>query len=292
MDDRSPAEHDESLTRPAGTIRCRSCAYDLRGLDPTSSCPECGTPVTRTLAGDALTHADPDWVRRLALGLWVGLAATALVVVLNVPAIAERAYGANDGSPGAMVRAWLVYGFQLVLGVVGIWYLTTPEPGVNAEWTGGTLRRALRVGVLIGTAFHLADFGELLPTQGVGGGALTLLAYDVGGPALTVMWWVFLRRLLLRVPLEGLALAARFMTVGTIVIVLATQWFPWILWALARSEESAARFESTVALVGNAAFTVLGAIVVALSARALGRLADAHPAGGASSQSTDSPDRG
>ena len=53
---------------------CIRCGYNLRGLVDEGNCPECGRPVSDSLRGDVLEHADPQGLDKLrfgcALKLW------------------------------------------------------------------------------------------------------------------------------------------------------------------------------------------------------------------------------
>jgi hypothetical protein len=54
---------------------CLRCGYSLRKLDATH-CPECGLSVWLSLnQNDSLAWSRPEWLRRMALGLWVMAAA-------------------------------------------------------------------------------------------------------------------------------------------------------------------------------------------------------------------------
>ena len=49
-------------------IFCVGCGYDVRNLPVDGPCPECGTPIERSLGGLRLAAADPRWLARLTLG--------------------------------------------------------------------------------------------------------------------------------------------------------------------------------------------------------------------------------
>ena len=47
-------------------LPCRNCSFNLRGLSPESNCPECGTPIWRSIRGDELIYAGADYLSSLA----------------------------------------------------------------------------------------------------------------------------------------------------------------------------------------------------------------------------------
>lgn len=76
----------------SGTVHdnllCISCGYDLRELELTGVCPECGTDIKRSLYSERLEAADPDWLstisrgqRLLALGMLIAVLAAVLFVI-------------------------------------------------------------------------------------------------------------------------------------------------------------------------------------------------------------------
>jgi hypothetical protein len=42
-------------------LPCAICGYNLKGLSPAGTCPECGQAISRTFRFD-LTDADPGWL--------------------------------------------------------------------------------------------------------------------------------------------------------------------------------------------------------------------------------------
>ena len=169
------------------SLRCRACGYDLRGTSPSDNCPECGTPVARTLAGDGLGAADPDWVKRIALGLWLDVGGTALSFLLSFPNIAAILYGPAEGVGGTNVRAWIVYLAAAGLTWAGTWYVTAPEPGVWSGPAGEPLRLGLRWGATAETLFR--TFGPQGYRPGVPSSELVAFGMVSVGLVLTVMWW-------------------------------------------------------------------------------------------------------
>ena len=64
-----PAGHGTAPTVSDPNARCIRCGYTLMGLAESGACPECGTPVLRSISEDLIVHADPQWRKGLMLGL-------------------------------------------------------------------------------------------------------------------------------------------------------------------------------------------------------------------------------
>ncbi|MGE0480416.1 MAG: hypothetical protein AB7Q17_08085 [Phycisphaerae bacterium] len=130
-------------TAPAGVLTvdapCLHCGYNLRTLALDACCPECATPVRDSAAGVDLCFAPPDYVRRLARGaellhaaaisIWAGLAISLLGHLFACAGL------------GVLLIA-------LLLTIVGVFQLTTPDPRPFASQQHAALRRALRSGLL------------------------------------------------------------------------------------------------------------------------------------------------
>ncbi len=76
MPDHSPPDNHDPV--PDG-ITCLRCGYDLRTLSSTADCPECGTPIKRSLSRGLLVHSDPKWLRQVTGGLAMLVAAMLIV---------------------------------------------------------------------------------------------------------------------------------------------------------------------------------------------------------------------
>ena len=70
--------------RVEGEWPCDGCGYNLRGLSADGRCPECGHAVADSLRATSLFHADPRWLRRLAVAGVLPLAAVVFVVVFEI----------------------------------------------------------------------------------------------------------------------------------------------------------------------------------------------------------------
>jgi len=151
--------------RLAQDAPCRACGYNLRGLLPQDGCPECGTAVAWSIIGDLLRYSPPQWTKRLARGIsytaaGVGFFAVALVsltvAVLTClfPSPSFSVVGLTLFLPLGMIAT--------VLLVLGIWWLTTPEPA-RKEKVLLNARRVLRYG----TVAAVVGNGIMLVRQGV-----------------------------------------------------------------------------------------------------------------------------
>ena len=124
---RREVEYDEA-GRIAEDIPCRRCGYNLRGLDPRSACPECSTAVGRSIHGDLLQFCDPSWLERVARGLRliiIGILADIGFGIVSVGVIA--AFTTPNVAPRVAAAA-ISAGISLIM-VLGVWLLTTPDPG-------------------------------------------------------------------------------------------------------------------------------------------------------------------
>jgi hypothetical protein len=129
------------------TLPCRACGYDLRGLRASDVCPECAAAVQQSVEGDLLRFCDPTWVDRLARGtawiLWGILGAVACNVGFGILVVALAI--AQVVSIGVLTAGlgFLLAGISLV-GVLGVWFLTTPDPGHAVTAGGGRARTVAR----------------------------------------------------------------------------------------------------------------------------------------------------
>src|SRR5437764_6386117 len=65
---------------------CLRCGYSLRKITDSNYCPECGLSVWLSLnQNDTLEMSNPDWLRRMALGLWVLAAASVIALAVLTP---------------------------------------------------------------------------------------------------------------------------------------------------------------------------------------------------------------
>lgn len=179
-------------------LRCTRCGYNLRGLTLDKLCPECATPIARSIHGNLLRYADPEWLDKLRLGaalmLWniligvvLGLAVGLLMMV---------------GLPQVVVSI-----VSMLAGLLGLWAMflvTTPEPAIAFNEDPLTLRRVVRgcaVANFLGAAAEqTALVGGLGTMVLVVGGVLVLI-----GLAAYIGQFIYFRRFARRIPDETLA---------------------------------------------------------------------------------------
>lgn len=188
----------------ATDLPCARCGYNLRGLWANHNCPECGTRIELSLQGNLLRFADPEWLKKLRLGIALKLWQLLIIAIL-----------VGVGILAAFVGMFAVSAFGLIGSVVGIvatWMITAPEPNIAVEEDPMTLRRMIRVCVVISV------FGEQMQqlTTGVrtpfGAGPMpgvvpTIMVTAAGllGVVAMIGEFIYLRRFARRFPDQRLA---------------------------------------------------------------------------------------
>lgn len=138
----------------AGT-ECVECGYDLRLLPVTALCPECGTPVKRSLGGRLLSVANRDWVSWLTVGsLALSLAGVFSLIVLwlgrglFLAGIAGRSISTFDS---VLTLVFFLLAYLLVW--FGAWFITRPEPVARRATDDPLSRRLVRIAIFLPLIF-------------------------------------------------------------------------------------------------------------------------------------------
>jgi hypothetical protein len=205
------------------SVPCVDCGYDLRGLDAGGECPECGTPVARSLTGDLLADAAPGWLRTIARGqrlvsrgtvVFVGAVVFGIISSLAIGTLGFYVRASTIAAislvtePVLEVASWV----GLVLVLVGTLLLTAQEPRdtLLEPWTSSrsVARLGLGAAIVLGALFFVSGLRPLgLPlglARAVTGVPLAF-AVAIGGAGL-LRW---LARLAERIPDAVMARDAR-----------------------------------------------------------------------------------
>lgn len=173
-------------------MSCLRCGYNLRGLRSDGHCPECGSPVERSLHGDQLRFADPNWLNTLRRGVALMLWNLLIVMVISMLAGLTAVLGAP---PVVMQLATVI---AAALALAAMYLVTAPEPTESFAGQTVKLRKAVRILAVIA-------FVGAIWQQGIGlFGGVVLLSIGamlgfIGGFG-HVGLLALLRRFALRVP--------------------------------------------------------------------------------------------
>ncbi len=142
---------------------CVSCGYNLRGLDPDRVCPECATPISRSIRGDYLRFSDPKWVGTLARGMnWIVFGfISACALGIGMELVLDQNVTTGNSHLDTLGESLLVLAFQLVF-VKGFWHLTEREPFWKSAESALSARRVIRLTLLASLALvpmgYLTDY--------------------------------------------------------------------------------------------------------------------------------------
>jgi hypothetical protein len=158
------------------TVRCLHCDYNLRGLEAGGRCPECGRNVDASLRYDLLRYADPRWLRTVRDGFeWL---ITFIVLVWAWPFLA--AFPGRVWPPSNAFR-WLLATAPIAIGFMGMWKVSTPEPGLRSPPARLNARVLTRVAAVLAITVAAAQFGVLLLDIDVIPLALYIALLDLAG---------------------------------------------------------------------------------------------------------------
>ncbi len=176
----------DSQGRLAADVRCRQCRYNLRGLEPDATCPECGASI-KPFAVSWSEVGDPASLGRVLTGLDVCLGMLA----------ATLAAWLVSGLTGLLflIIGWPVVGWGVVEVIlvilpilalaVGVWRFTTPLHGPGHPRSTALYRRTARgaqvaVGIFLGLVPVAYLVGVSAPWQIAGLFWLAILSSAIG----------------------------------------------------------------------------------------------------------------
>lgn len=151
-------------------VPCLQCSYNLRGLDAAGVCPECRTPISRSLGTDArLAWSSPEYLAKVQRGLFLVVAGifakVALMVLLMFGGIAIAVMSSPSATPGASApsQTWLITSTAMLIAVaqfvilLGWWLVSEPDPRFANSSRDATSRRFLRGATFAQLAFNVAE---------------------------------------------------------------------------------------------------------------------------------------
>jgi hypothetical protein len=173
-------------------------------------------PVGLSTIGDLLRYSDPNWLLMLARGLSFIL--WGIVVSLAIGIIGGLLFQSRAAQHWIEIIASL-------MGLYGAWLLTEPDPSGLGEAQYATARKLVRAALVVAPASNgLQAMGSMpgMPHElGVGLGIIALGA-GVFGVIGEFAKFVYLEKLALRVPHDGLARRARLLRWGFAITLGAT----------------------------------------------------------------------
>lgn len=216
----TPATH----ATPA-EITCLRCGYNLTGLSADQRCPECGTPIERSLHGDLLRYADDTYLHNVWIGtqgviLFLGLHALLTFVSCSVPVLSLLGVPGNMGT-FYKVQSYIWFAFALGM-LAATWLQSVRDPGQLSQYRGERLRFALR------GCLGLQAFGSLLSAL-----AVTFPQFQAASGVVTTYYWsaavalfvsqnLYMIWLVRRIPSDRLATSLRMLIIfGCGVLMLS-----------------------------------------------------------------------
>lgn len=235
---------------------CVICGYNLRGLTVDKVCPECGSPVGRSIHGNMLRYADPKWLGSVLLGvrltLWHILATIALVLLV---ALFTEVLDLSQVFLIAPIIA------VAALSLLAAFMITTQEPKIAMEEDTVTLRRVVRVCAAVAfVGDGIKSLSSLLPDS-----LVVVIAAGVTGLFGLVAYFgmfVYLRRFALRIPNKKLAQSTKRCMWGYLITMAAGAVFGFLAGVLGASlgggSGGSLAGVGIVVCVAGAAFLVFG----------------------------------
>jgi hypothetical protein len=221
----------EALPADSATVTsdwpCAVCSYNLRELSRTGRCPECGTPVAKSLKVRYLRGLGQAWLRSVRRGITASIFSDfgmiAVSTITIVAALDIRWYSLVRISQAALPRAG-----SMALNLYGIWRFTTPQKD-RVDWAAKLARASCAIVVVLSLVYYFQP-PWMHTVTGIGIHMIAAVVVAMIGDAAI---FHYLAMLALRLP--DPLLARRFATLRWLVpaVVGVTHLPPWcvlVLW--------------------------------------------------------------
>jgi hypothetical protein len=160
-------------------VPCRECRHSLRGLELTSVCRNCHTPVARSLRGDPERYLEPPppltpaevldkngcvHVDLPCRGLSMSIAGLAIAYLRYLAELAQRipqlemVQRARGIARNVLTAAGVLLGLEALDVVLGPGTVSLSPPGATSRPVGQPLFALLTVGACVGSVAALALF--------------------------------------------------------------------------------------------------------------------------------------
>lgn len=192
---------DSAATPPVpSNLPCIGCGYDVKGLPPHQPCPECALPIWRSYMGSDLAYAPASYRKTLCLGALLIAGSTILHVTFFAAIAAVFGFFANNNKPPPIVTSSWFFPFWFflpnILGFVGYFLLSTPDPSLTINESRWSARRVLRltlilqaIGIvgqlIISSAGYAAQFFPNMPTNQLIGAS-----FQLGAMCISFFAWI------------------------------------------------------------------------------------------------------
>ncbi len=207
----------------ADEVPCRKCGYALKGLDPDSACPECGTAIGWSLVGDMLRYSDPEWLMKLYRGIKY------LVTYLIISVLA----GFLSGMLGVLAWDYVQHAavsinlFIIFLYIVAVWMITSPEAAKIEHEDQWSARRVTRFGTILLSVLGVIEMTGIEAVVIIY--TLVVVVKAVATVVVMIAMFRYFKSLSLRIPDDKLAKHTHIVMWGSVAgIVLIFAGAGWI----------------------------------------------------------------